>query len=75
MKKKPFKLLDRTRSIKKGIMVEGLQDLMEKGKKKMGYSQSMVIVHSELRQKKGICVRDMPAACLEVGSGAQLGKF
>ncbi|XP_023326323.1 DNA fragmentation factor subunit alpha [Eurytemora carolleeae] len=48
-KKKPFKVLDRTRTRKKGIMVDGLDDLLIKAKTKFEYptNQSVELVLEE----------------------------
>jgi len=47
--KKPFKVLDRLRSMKKGIMVENFDDLLVKGKSKLLYpkEQEVVVVLDE----------------------------
>jgi len=47
--KKPFKLLDRLRSMKKGLMVTSLSDLIHKGKTKFDYpsDQEVIVVLDE----------------------------
>jgi len=36
--RKPYKVLDRTRSIKKGVMAANLEELVGRGKEKLGYT-------------------------------------
>eukprot|EP00090_Calanus_glacialis_P047076 TRINITY_DN9547_c0_g1_i1.p1 TRINITY_DN9547_c0_g1~~TRINITY_DN9547_c0_g1_i1.p1 ORF type:complete len:211 (-),score=97.42 TRINITY_DN9547_c0_g1_i1:453-1085(-) len=36
--RKPYKVLDRTRSVKKGVMAANLEELLGRGKEKLGYS-------------------------------------
>jgi len=38
--RKPYKVLDRTRSVKKGVMAATLEELVGRGKEKLGYSDN-----------------------------------
>ena len=36
--RKPYKVMDRTRSVKKGVMAASLEEFVGRGKEKLGYS-------------------------------------